>query len=230
MANKPHILCVDDDDKIRELLSKFLKKQNFRVTTSSNVDNAKNLLKLFIFDIIVLDIMMPKVSGTDFLKYFRKENVNIPVIMLTANSQLEIKAKTYSLGCDDYLSKPFEPVELILRIKKLLNPRINSSKSKLEKKFFFGDFSYELNTKQINKNNKNIPLTTNEEYLLEILLKNINKEITREKIAEKLNLDKNLRSVDVIVTRLRKKITSSSKNSFLKTVRGKGYKLVSEYE
>ena len=228
MENKPHILCVDDDDKIRELLKVFLRKNNFYVSTAQSVDKANKLLNLFIFDIIVLDIMMPKISGTEFLNNFRKENVNTPVIMLTANSQLNIKTQSYNLGCDDYLSKPFEPLELILRIKKLLNPRINNIK--VDKKYYFGDFIYESNTKKLNKNNKIVKLTTNEEYLLEILIKNINKEISREYIGEKLNVDSNLRSVDVIVARLRKKITSNSESSFLKTVRGKGYMLISEYE
>ncbi len=228
MENKPHILCVDDDDKIRELLKVFLRKNNFYVSTAQNVDKANKLLNLFSFDIIVLDIMMPKISGTEFLNNFRKENVNTPVIMLTANSQLNIKTKSYNLGCDDYLSKPFEPLELILRIKKLLNPRINNVK--VDKKYYFGDFIYESNTKKLNKNNKIVKLTTNEEYLLEILIKNINKEISREYIGEKLNVDSNLRSVDVIVARLRKKITSNSESSFIKTVRGKGYMLISEYE
>ena len=171
---------------------------------------------------------MPKVSGTDFLNTFRKENINTPVIMLTANNQLDIKTKSYSLGCDDYLSKPFEPMELILRIKKLLNPRVNNTKN--DKKYYFGDFIYESNTKKLNKNNKIVNLTTNEEYLLEILINNLNKAISREYIGTKLNIDSNLRSVDVIVARLRKKITSDSETSFLKTVRGKGYMLISEYE
>ena len=228
MKNKPHILCVDDDDKIRELLKVFLRKNNFSVSTAQSVGDAKKLLNLFIFDIIVLDIMMPKISGTEFLNTFRKENVNTPVIMLTANNQLNIKTQSYDLGCDDYLIKPFEPMELILRINKLLNPRINNVR--VDKKYYFGDFIYESNTKKLNRNNKTVKLTTNEEYLLEILIKNINKEISREYIGKKLNIDSNLRSVDVIVARLRKKITSNSDTSFLKTVRGKGYMLISEYE
>ena len=171
---------------------------------------------------------MPKVSGTEFLNVFRKEDINTPVIMLTANSQLNIKTQSYNLGCDDYLIKPFEPTELILRIKKLLNPRINNIR--VDKKYYFGDLIYESNTKKLNKNNKTVKLTTNEEYLLEILIKNINKEISREYIGKILKIDSNLRSVDVIVARLRKKITSNSDSSFLKTVRGKGYMLISEYE
>jgi|TARA_B100000282_G_scaffold229171_1_gene171746 two-component system phosphate regulon response regulator OmpR len=228
MEKKPHILCVDDDDKIRELLKVFLTKNNFRVSIAGNANQAKNLVKLFIFDIIVLDIMMPEISGIEFLETFRSSNNNTPVIMLTATSQLKIKTESYLIGCDDYLSKPFEPTELVLRIKKLLNPRINNIKS--QKKHFFGDFIYEFQTKQLFKNNENIKLTTNEEYLIEMLVSNINKVISRELIAKKLNLDSNLRSVDVLITRLRKKITTSTNISFLKTVRGKGYMLVSEYE
>ena len=124
MEKKPHILCVDDDDKIRELLKVFLTKNNFRVSIAGNANQAKNLVKLFIFDIIVLDIMMPEISGIEFLETFRSSNNNTPVIMLTATSQLKIKTESYLIGCDDYLSKPFEPTELVLRIKKLLNPRI----------------------------------------------------------------------------------------------------------
>ena len=228
MEKKPHILCVDDDDKIRELLKVFLTKNNFRVSIAGNANQAKNLVKLFIFDIIVLDIMMPEISGIEFLETFRSSNNNTPVIMLTATSQLKIKTESYLIGCDDYLSKPFEPTELVLRIKKLLNPRINNIKS--QKKHFFGDFIYEFQTKQLFKNNENIKLTTNEEYLIEMLVSNINKVISRELIAKKLNLDSNLRSVDVLITRLRKKITTNTNISFLKTVRGKGYMLVSEYE
>ena len=148
--------------------------------------------------------------------------------MLTANNQLDIKTKSYTLGCDDYLSKPFEPTELVLRIKKLLNPRVNNLSK--QKKQYFGDLTFENNTKQLKRNNNNIKLTTSEELLLEILVNNINKVISREFIAEKLNLDSNLRSVDVIITRLRKKITTNTKTTFLKTVRGKGYMLISEYE
>ena len=203
MEKKPHILCVDDDDKIRELLKVFLTKNNFRVSIAGNANQAKNLVKLFIFDIIVLDIMMPEISGIEFLETFRSSNNNTPVIMLTATSQLKIKTESYLIGCDDYLSKPFEPTELVLRIKKLLNPRINNIKS--QKKHFFGDFIYEFQTKQLFKNNENIKLTTNEEYLIEMLVSNINKVISRELIAKKLNLDSNLRSVDVLITRLRKK-------------------------
>ena len=188
----------------------------------------EKISELFSFDLIILDIMMPKKSGIEFLNNFRKSNSNIPVLMLTANSQLEQKTKSFNLGCDDYLIKPFEPIELVLRIKKLLNPRI--IKSKKSNEYFFGEFKYDLNTKVLKKNDDNISLTGAEQYFLEILINNINKEVSREFVIKKLKLETNLRSIDVLVNRLRKKITSDRNTSFLKTIRGKGYMLISEYE
>ena len=228
MEKKSHILCIDDDDKIRELLEIFLNKHNFVVSTAKDAFEGEKTSELFSFDLIVLDIMMPKKSGIDFLNKFRKTNTSVPIIMLTANSQLEKKTKSFNFGCDDYLIKPFEPIELVLRINKLLNPRINKLKKSSE--FFFGEFKYNLNTKSLKKNEKHIGLTGAEQYLLEILVNNINKEVSREFVIQKLRLDSNLRSIDVLVNRLRKKITSSGNISFLKTIRGKGYMLISEYE
>lgn len=228
MEKKSHILCIDDDDKIRELLEIFLNKHNFIVSTAKDAFEGEKTSQLFSFDLIVLDIMMPKKSGIEFLNKFRKTNTSVPIIMLTANSQLEKKTKSFNFGCDDYLIKPFEPIELVLRINKLLNPRINKLKKSSE--FFFGEFKYNLNTKSLKKNEKHIGLTGAEQYLLEILVNNINKEVSREFVIQKLKLDSNLRSIDVLVNRLRKKITSSGNLSFLKTIRGKGYMLISEYE
>ena len=228
MEKKSHILCIDDDDKIRELLEIFLNKHNFVVSTAKDAFEGEKISELFSFDLIVLDIMMPKKSGIEFLNKFRKRNTSVPIIMLTANSQLEKKTKSFNFGCDDYLIKPFEPIELVLRINKLLNPRINKLKKSSE--FFFGEFKYNLNTKSLKKNEKHIGLTGAEQYLLEILVNNINKEVSREFVIQKLKLDSNLRSIDVLVNRLRKKITSSGNTSFLKTIRGKGYMLISEYE
>ena len=228
MEKKSHILCIDDDDKIRELLEIFLQKHNFIVSTAKDAFEGEKISELFSFDLIILDIMMPKKNGIDFLSKFRKTNTSVPIIMLTANSQLEKKTKSYNFGCDDYLIKPFEPIELVFRINKLLNPRVNKSKKSSE--FFFGEFRFNINTKALRKNDKNIGLTGAEQYLLEILVNNINKEVSREFVIQKLKLDSNLRSIDVLVNRLRKKITSSRNISFLKTIRGKGYMLISEYE
>jgi len=226
IRNLPHILCIYDDDKIRELLKVFLKKNNFKVSVAKDAIDASKLINFFIFDLIILDIMMPKKDGIFFLKNFRKNNIKVPIIMLTANSNLEKKTESFLEGCDDYLIKPFEPAELVLRANKLLNPRINNSGT--EKKSFFGEFEFNFSTKELRKNNLSINLTNTEEQLIEILSKNLNQEISREEIALKLDMHSNFRSIDVIVARLRKKIFSDDDNtSFLKTVRGKGYMLIS---
>ena len=172
--------------------------------------------------------MMPKKNGIEFLNSLRKFDLNTPVLMLTADGQLDNKKKSFINGCDDYLVKPFEPTELLLRINKLLNPRFNKNVSGIKR--YFGDFEYNSKKKTLSKNLENINLTNSELIIIDFLTKNLNKEITREEIANLLGDEINLRSVDVIITRLRKKIISDNNSSFLRTIRGKGYMLVSEYE
>ena len=171
---------------------------------------------------------MPKKDGIQFLNHFRTLDFNTPVLMLPADNQIEKKKASYAKGCDDYLVKPFEPSELVLRIKKLLNPRFNKNIS--SKKVFFGDFEYDLKLKVLSKNNISISLTSTETLIIEYLTQNLNKEISREKISNLLGDGINLRSVDVTITRLRKKLISDHDHSFLRTIRGKGYMLVSEYD
>lgn len=228
MKTLPHLLCIDDDNNIRELLKIYLTSKNFRVSVAKDSYDAEKLTNFFIFDLIVLDIMMPKRNGIEFLDSFRKFDLNTPILMLTADGQLEKKKKSYLNGCDDYLVKPFEPTELLLRINKLLNPRFN--KNIKGTKRYFGDFEYDLNKKSLSKNKININLTNSELLIIDFLSKNLNKEISREEIADLLGDGMNLRSVDVTITRLRKKIISDKNNSFLRTIRGKGYMLLSEYE
>ena len=226
MKNKiPHILCIDDDDRIRELIRDFLKKNNFRVSLAKNSYEATKITNFFLFDLLILDIMMPKVDGISFLKDFRQKNNKIPVLMLTANNNLNHKTKSFNGGCDDYLVKPFEPFELVLRIHKLLNPRTNYSVSK---KIYFGDCEFDSSTNILKKNQIAVDLSNSELKLIQILSENINLEISREKIATELSINQNFRSIDVIITRLRKKIYSYTESSFLKTVRGKGYMLISD--
>lgn len=222
-----HILCIDDDDKIRQLISKFLIKNNYLVSSAENPLIAKKLINYFKFDLIILDIMMPKIDGITFLESFRKKNPRLPVLMLSALGNIEKKIVTYNKGCDDYLVKPFEPMELILRINKLLSPRINS---KIDRTVRFGEFDYDMNLQELRKNKNIIKLTHSENLILNYLAKNINIIVGREKISEKIGIDKNSRSVDVFITRLRKKILNSDGSSFLKTSRGKGYILKSDFD
>ena len=228
MRTLPHLLCIDDDNNIRELLKIYLSGKNFRVSVAKDSFDAEKLTNFFIFDLIVLDIMMPKKNGIEFLNSLRKFDLNTPVLMLTADGQLDNKKKSFLNGCDDYLVKPFEPTELLLRINKLLNPRFNKNVSGIKR--YFGDFEYNSTKKTLSKNLENINLTNSELIIIDFLTKNLNKEITREEIANLLGDEINLRSVDVIITRLRKKIISDNNSSFLRTIRGKGYMLVSEYE
>ena len=228
MKNLPHLLCIDDDNKIRELLEIYLSSNNFRVSVAKDSFEAEELTNFFLFDLVILDIMMPKKDGIQFLNYFRTFDFNTPVLMLTADDQIEKKKVSYSNGCDDYLVKPFEPSELLLRIKKLLNPRFNKNIS--SKKVYFGDFEFDLKLKALSKNNIGISLTSTEILIVEYLTQNLNKEISREEISNLLGDGINPRSVDVTITRLRKKLISDQEHSFLRTIRGKGYMLVSEYD
>ncbi len=228
MRTLPHLLCIDDDNNIRELLKIYLTGKNFRVSVAKDSFDAEKLTSFFLFDLIILDIMMPKKNGIEFLDSFRKQDLNTPILMLTADGQLEKKKKSYLNGCDDYLVKPFEPTELLLRINKLLNPRFNKNISSVKR--YFGNFEYDSTKKTLMKNMININLTNSELLIIDFLSKNLNKEISREEIADLLGDGMNLRSVDVTITRLRKKIISDKNDSFLRTIRGKGYMLVSEYE
>ena len=228
MKNLPHLLCIDDDNKIRELLEIYLSNNNFRVSVAKDSFEAEKLTNFFLFDLVILDIMMPNKDGIQFLNHFRTLDFNTPVLMLTADNQIEKKKASYSNGCDDYLVKPFEPSELLLRIKKLLNPRFNKNIS--SKKVYFGDFEFDLKLKVLSKNNISISLTSTETLIIEYLTQNLNKEISREEISNLLEDGINLRSVDVTITRLRKKLISDHGHACLRTIRGKGYMLVSEYD
>ena len=228
MSKKSHLLCVDDDVKIIELLNIYLEAKGFEVTTCPSASEASELTSLFIYDLIILDIMMPNVSGIDFLRDFRIKDKNTPVLMLTANSQITKKGDSYDSGCDDYLIKPFEPDELLMRIKKLLNPRLN--KNKVNKVAYFGEYIFDAATKVLKNKDNVINLTSTEITIIEFLVKNINVEVSREEIAQTLGENINLRSIDVTITRLRKKLIATNNDSILRTIRGKGYMLVSEYE
>lgn len=222
-----HILCIDDDNKIRELIKKFLLKHNFTVSSSCNALDAEKILELYKFDLIILDIMMPNIDGIMFLEKLRQNDNKTPVLMLSAIGNIKKKLQTYKKGSDDYLVKPFEPEELVFKIKKLISPRINA---KVNNKVLFGDFEFDFNLQELKKNNKQISLTNKELMILDFLGKNVNVQISRERIAQNLQMVKSSRTVDVFIARLRKKIENEDGSSFLKTIRGKGYVLKSDYE
>ena len=216
-----HILVVDDDDGIRTLVKKYLSENNFLVSTAENAEDASKKIKIIKFDLIILDIMMPGKSGLDFINENRKY-FDTPIILLTARGEPEERIIGLEIGADDYLPKPFEPKELILRIKNILN---KTKKTDQKRVIQFNDIKIDLNKLIILKNNKEYKINNTEKIILEKMINNPGKTFAREDIGALINLDKE-RSIDVIITRLRKKIELDPKNpKFLQTIRGAGYVL-----
>ena len=216
-----HILVVDDDDGIRSLVKKYLNKNKFLVTTSESAENALEKLKIIKFDLIVLDIMMPGKSGLDLIRD-NKKILDTPVILLTAKGEANDRIIGLEIGADDYLPKPFEPKELVLRIQNILN---KTTKIDLKRVIDFENVKIDLNKLLIFQDNKEYKINATEKTILEKMINNPGKTFSREDIGKLINLDKE-RSIDVIITRLRKKIEIDPKNpKFLQTIRGMGYVL-----
>ena len=216
-----HVLVVDDDEGIRSLVKKFLNEKNYLVTTASNAENAYEKVKIIKFDLIILDIMMPGKSGLDFLNEYKKD-INTPVILLTAKGEPNERIEGLEMGADDYLPKPFEPKELDLRIKNIIN---KTKKDNLKRIIRFENINIDLNKLMIVRNDLEFKINNTEKIILEKMINNPGKVFAREDIGKIINLDKE-RSIDVIITRLRKKIEANPKNpKFLQTIRGAGYVL-----
>ena len=218
---KAHVLVVDDDDGIRNLVKQYLNENNFLVTTAISAEDAVKKINLIKFDLIVLDIMMPGKNGLEFT-IENKQKINTPIILLTAKGEASERVEGLEVGADDYLAKPFEPKELILRIKNILN----KTKSKNIKRVIdFGNITIDLNKHLIFKNDKEFKINNTEKTILEEMVNSPGKTFSREEIGGIINLDKE-RSIDVIITRLRKKIEIDPKNpKYLQTLRGEGYVL-----
>ena len=216
-----HILVVDDDDGIRSLVKKYLNENNFLISTAENAEDAKKKIELIKFDLIILDIMMPGKSGLEFIQE-NKKKLETPIILLTAKGEPSERIEGLEIGADDYLPKPFEPKELILRIKNILN---KTKKVNQKRVIEFDKIKIDLNKLMILKNNKEFKINNTEKIILEKMINNPGKTFSRENIGILINLDKE-RSIDVIITRLRKKIEDDPKNpKFLQTMRGAGYVL-----
>jgi two-component system phosphate regulon response regulator OmpR len=216
-----HILVVDDDDGIRSLIKQYLNENNFLVTTSNSAENASKKIKIIRFDLIVLDVMMPGKSGIDFIKE-NKKSIDTPIILLTAKGETNDRVKGLEIGADDYLAKPFEPKELTLRIKNILN---KTKKDNFKRIIEFDNIKIDLNKLLIFKNGNEFKINSAEKTILEKMINNPGKTFSREEIAKLIDLDKE-RSIDVIITRLRKKIEVDPKNpKYLQTLRGAGYVL-----
>ena len=216
-----HILVVDDDDGIRMLVKQYLNENNFLVTTAKSAEDAKDKTKNIKFDLIVMDIMMPGESGLEFTKE-NKVILNTPVILLTAKGEASERVEGLETGADDYLPKPFEPKELVLRIKNILNKTKNLNTKRVVE---FGNVKIDLNKLFITNNDKQFKINNTEKTILERMINSPGQIFSREEIGNIINLEKE-RSIDVIITRLRKKIEKNPKNpKYLQTIRGAGYVL-----
>ncbi len=219
-----NILLVDDDYRLRELLKDYLSEKNLKIFTCEDFSEAKEVLNFFIFDLIILDRMMPSGDWVELISFIKTKS-NTPVILLTAMGEDDNKIYGLKTGSDDYVTKPFEPEELYLRIIKLLKlyENINQSELRIE----FGDYIFDTKTQDLKKNDKEIYLTEGEYNLLLKLINKRNSLVSREELADKEFDESELRKVDVGMTRLRQKIENIPKKpQFIKTIRGKGYMLV----
>ena len=216
-----HILVVDDDDGIRTLVKKYLNENNYLITTASSAEDALEKIKIIKFDLIILDIMMPGKSGLEFIAENQKK-LDTPIILLTAKGEANERIEGLEIGADDYLPKPFEPKELLLRIKNIIE---KTKKSDQKRVIQFENIKIDLNKQIILKKNTEYKINNTEKKILEKMINNPGKTFSRENIGVLIELDKE-RSIDVIITRLRKKIEIDPKNpKFLQTIRGAGYVL-----
>ena len=211
-----HILVVDDDDGIRDLVKKYLNENNFLITTAKSAEDAGEKVKIIKFDLIILDIMMPGQTGLEFLSE-NKKKINTPVILLTAKGESKERIEGLEVGADDYLPKPFEPKELILRIRNILN---KTKKYDTKRVIKFDNIKIDLNKLIIHKNNEEFKINNTEKIILEKMISSPGESFARDYIGNLIDIDKE-RSIDVIITRLRKKIEMDPKNpKYLQTIRG----------
>ena len=221
MGNLNHILVVDDDDRIRNLLKEYLNDKRFVVSTAQNSKEAKVKLNHFKFDLIVLDVMMPEQNGYELIKEIKDDNCP-PIILLTAKGEVENRIKGLELGADDYIGKPFEPKELLLRINNIISKKV---KIDLRKEYSVGQAVIDLNKMIIKFNNLEKKINVTEKKILMEMLSNPGKTYSRSQIGEISGITQE-RSIDVMITRLRQKIEINPKNpKYLQTIRGSGYVL-----
>ena len=222
MENKKlHILVVDDDDRIRDLLKDYLSKNNYIISTAENAQEAKKKLELIKFNILILDVMMPGQNGFEFTKEIKKK-LNVPIILLTAKGEVENRIKGLEIGADDYIGKPFEPKELLLRVKNIIK-----NKNRLDESLQHpvGQAIINLNKMTIELNQKVRKINNSEKKVLIEMLSKPGKTFSREEIGKISGIIQE-RSIDVMITRLRQKLEANTKNpKYLQTIRGKGYVL-----
>lgn len=228
IARSPHILVVDDDDRIRDLLARFLRERDLRVSTACDGGQALKLLGQMKFDLVILDVMMPEVDGFEVTRQVR-ESGQTPILLLTARGAPEDRIKGLSLGADDYLAKPFEPEELVLRVQAVLRRAAPARRG--PKRVRFGDWTFTLATGRLDKAGEPVRLTGGEAALLTALASQAGEPVSRTSLSDNAAAGAGERAVDVQITRLRRKLEADPKQPiWVQTVRGEGYKLVAEPE
>lgn len=225
--NMPLVLVIDDDSRLRRLLQKFLSENGFSVFTAANSKEADELMSWYAFDLLVVDVMMPDENGFDYTKRIRRTGIDIPVLMLTAMGTPDNRITGLQAGADDYMPKPFDPRELVLRLNSILRRVMSAPPEKQRLIVKFGDMFYDLDEKELYKGDEKIRLPATEAALLQLLTERAGQGISREELAVKTGVETNPRSVDVQITRLRRKIEPDLRNpKYIQTVRGKGYSLI----
>ena len=225
-ADKKHILVIDDDTRLRRLLHRYLNQNDFFVSEADNPATAREMMKNFSFDLFVLDVMMPGESGIEFSKWLRANDIHTPILMLTAMGNVQSRIEGLEAGVDDYLAKPFEPKELLLRINSILRRTVIAMEKERLNQLHFGSCVYDIDKQELSKNGEFIALTPVENELMRLLVSQVGQEVSRSQLALLTKTD-NERTIDVQVNRLRKKIEEDPKKPrYLQTVRGKGYTLL----
>lgn len=225
MSAEIHILVVDDDARLRDLLKRYLTAEGFRITTAADAEEARSRMKAYQFDLLILDVMMPGESGLELTRDLRKQD-KVPILMLTAMGQTEARISGLEAGADDYLSKPFEPRELVLRIQSILRRLPDQDDLLLETVIKLGDYIFDVERQVLSRDETPVRLTTTEVALLTALASQPGEVMSREDLAERCKLSGQDRTIDVQVTRLRRKIEADPRSpQFLHTVRGRGYVL-----
>lgn len=223
----PLILVTDDDSRLRRLLNKYLSENGFRVFSATDTKEADALMKWFVFDLVIADVMMPVETGVEFTRRLRERGETVPVLMLTAMGETNDRINGLEAGADDYLPKPFEPRELLLRINNILRRVMSKPPEKQKAEVRFGIHHYDLDEKALYRGSERIRLPLAESALLQVLAERAGQDISREELAQKTGNETNLRTVDVQITRLRRKIEPDVRQpKYIQTIRGKGYSLI----
>ncbi len=219
---RPHILVVDDDGRICDLVSRYLRDQGFIALTANNANEALNMLKVFEVDALVLDVMMPEMTGIELTTKLREQGRQEPVLLLTALGEVDDRITGFESGADDYLTKPFEPKELVLRLQAILKRTKKPQQNKHA--FVIGEWHFDSRHDELSKGDNILPLTSVEASLLRALCESVGEVVSREELARRCNMTSGERTIDVQVTRLRRKIEIDTKSPrYLQTMRGKGY-------